>query len=310
MNVGQIALKLILYIAIGYAGRKLRVMGDGFDKLLTNFLISIPVPCMIVKSFDLEFDPARLVACPELLGLSALSMLICFALAQLVFRLMGRGSAGKAARFALIFTNFTFLGFAVVNELYGAEASFYYVIFTLLIRVLFYGGAPVLLGENLGFDGKQALKQLNTPPIYALFIGLLLYITQWQLPTVVDSVVRTLSSMAGPLGLMLCGIIIADARFAGMTQYPCVFWLTALRLLGMPLLMLGVFLLLGVDHEIIRSLNYYFAMPVPSFLPVFLLRYNPEDTTARSVGGYLVVLSTLLCTVTIPLWTLLLERVL
>lgn len=310
MTVGQIALKLILYIAIGFAGRKLRVMGDGFDKLLTKFLIAIPVPCMIIKSLDLEFDPARLIACPELLGLSALSMVICFALGQFIFRRMHSGSAGMVARFALIFTNFTFLGFAVVNELYGAEASFYYVMFTLLIRILFYGGAPLLLGENLGFDRKQALKQLNTPPIYALFIGLLLYITQWQLPAVVDSVVTALGNMSSPLGLMLCGVIIADASFSGIRQYSCVFWLTALRLVGMPILMLGIFMVMGVDHDIIRSLVYYFCMPVPSFLPVFLLRYNPEDGIARSVGGYMVVLSTLLCTVTIPLWSLALERIL
>ena len=311
MTVLQLAIKLMLYIAIGYGARKLRIMQDGFDKMLTRFMMAIPLPCMIINSFQLEFSMDQLMNCPKLVGLSALSLLICFAIGEVVFFGMKRTGLAKAARFSLIFTNFTFFGFAVVSELYGTEASFHYVIFTLLIRVCFYGGAPVLVGAGgQHVDVRTALKQFLSVPVIAVFIGLALYISQLQLPVILSSVMTALGNMCSPLGLMLCGVIIADASFRGILRYPCVIWLSLLRLILIPGIMLGVFLLLGIDHDMIRSLHYYFAMPCATFLPTFFLRYNPDDTEARSMASFLVVCSTLLCIVTIPLWAMVLEHIL
>ena len=308
MTVIQLTVKVMIFIGLGFFARKIKVMGDGFDKLLTKFMMAIPLPCMIINSFRLEFSVQQLMNCPLLIALSAAGLVISFAVGQIIYLAMGKTGLGKSARFAMMFTNFTFFGLPVVSELYGAEASFNYVIFTLLIRIVFYGGAPLLIGDrSQGVNVKQTLKQFFSVPVIAVFIGLVLYVTQLQLPDLVVSVMTTLGNMASPLGLMLCGVIIADASFSGIRRYPCVFWLTALRLIAVPGIMLGLFLLLGIDGDIIRSLNYYFAMPVASFLPTFFLKYRPDDTDARSMSGFLVVCSTLACIVTIPLWAMVLE---
>ena len=68
-------------------------------------------------------------------------------------------------------------------------------------------------------------------------------------------------------------------------------------------------MLLKIDKQTIQSVIFYYAMPVASFLPSFLLRYNPEAVEARVAGGYMVVLSTLACVATVPIWTLLLELI-
>jgi hypothetical protein len=310
MTVLQLAIKLLIYIGVGFFARKRKIIADGFDRMLTKFLMAVPLPCMIINSFRLEFSVEQLMNCPKLIGLAILGLAICFAIGQVLYLAMGRTGLGKAARFAMMFTNFTFFGFAVVSELYGTEASFNYVIFTLPVRIAFYGGAPMLIGERQGVNGKEALKQFLSVPVVAVFAGLALYVTQIQLPEVLSSVMTSLGNMASPLGLMLCGVIIADASFSGIRKYPAVFWLTGLRLIVIPALMLAVFLLLGVDHDIIQSLNYYFAMPVATFLPTFFLRYAPEDVEGRTMSGFLVVASTLACVVTIPLWAMVLEQVL
>jgi predicted permease len=310
MTVLQLAVKLLIFIFIGFAARKLKIMADGFDRMLTKFLMAIPLPCMIINSFRLEFSLDQLMNCPKLIALAVLGLVITFALGQVIYLAMGRTGQGKAARFALMFTNFTFFGFSVVSELYGAEASFNYVIFTLPVRIVFYGGAPMLIGARQGISVKDTLRQFISVPVVAVFIGLVLYVTQLPLPEVVSSVMTSLGNMASPLGLMLCGVIIADASFRGIRKYPAVFWLSGLRLIVVPALMLGIFLLLGVDHDVIRSLNYYFAMPVATFLPTFFLRYAPEDMEGRNMAGFLVVASTLACIVTIPLWAMVLEQVL
>lgn len=310
MTVMQLALKLVILISIGYIARKLKVMPDGFDKMLTRFVMAIPLPCMIINSFNVQFSVKDLINCPAILGLSLLSIGLAFVLAQTVYVKMHRTGIARSVRFALLFTNFTFFGLPVVSELYGTQGVFYYVIFTLPMRLFFYGLAPVLLGSGEDrMSAGEIAKKFFCEPVVAVFIGFGLYVTQLQLPYVVGNVMTTLGNMASPLGLLLCGSIIADAQWKGIVKYPCVIWVSLLRLIILPAAVMGLFMLLGVEHEIIRTTVFYFAMPVASLLPTFCLRYNPDETEGRVAGGYMVVASTLLCVATVPMWALILELI-
>lgn len=308
MTVLELALKLMIFIAVGYVARKLRVMPDGFDKMLTRFVMAIPLPCMIINSFNIEFDLERLLDCPLILALSVGSMALVYVLVH-IGSLRMRPDMRKTARFALMFTNFTFMGLPVVAELYGAQGAFNYVIFTLPIRVIFYGGAALILGKGEKLNVKETLRQFFCEPVVAVFIGFFLYVTQLKLPTVITGVLEGLGNMASPLGLILCGTIIADAKWSGITRYPFVFLVSALRLLVIPAVVTGIFLLIGIDDDLICSTVFYYAMPVASFLPTFLLRYDPDAVEARIAGGYMVVISTVLSVATIPVWTLVLQRI-
>jgi len=307
MHVFALAAKLIIFIVIGYAARKLKAMEDGFDRMLTKFIMSVPLPVMIINSFRIEFSARELLNLPIIIGMSVLTMAVCYGVGEIARRIIG-GGRGKVARFGLTFTNFTFFGLSVVSELYGSQAVFYFVIFTMPIRIMFYGSAPIILGDGTQkLHAKQTAKQFLSPPIIAVFVGLFLYIAQIELPSVIDDVMLTVGNMASPLGLMLCGTIIADAKIRGVLDYPEVIVTSILRLLFMPAIALAIALALRLDKMIIKTIVLYFAMPVASFLPLFSLRYNPHDTDAIAMGSYFVAVSTILCVATIPLWAFLLE---
>jgi len=311
MTVLQLSLKLMLFIVTGFAARKLKVIADGFDKMLSRFVMAVPLPCMIINSFNIEYSAENLLHTPILIGLSVGSMLTMGVFVFLATWKMRDKNMRKTVRFALLFTNFTFLGYPVVSELYGPEGFFNYVIFTLPIRIMFYGGAAVMLGKGgEKINGKETIKKFLCEPVIAVFIGFFLYVTQIKLPEILASAITSLGNMASPLGLILCGTIIADADFKQILKYPDAVLVALARLIVVPAVAVGLFLLIGIDHGMIKNTMYYFAMPVASFLPTFLLRYNPEAEEARVAGGCMVVVSTLLCIVSIPLWTTLLDQLL
>ena len=304
MTVLQLSGKLLLFIAAGFLARKCGVFPDGFDKMLSRFVLAIPLPFMVLSSFRFEYSADRLLETPAILALSVGSMAFLFAVVFLSTAWMKDRAMKKTVRFSLLFTNFTFVGFAVVQELYGAEGFFHYVIFTLPIRLIFYGGASVMLGaggETIQF--RETLKRFLCAPVVAVLLGFFLYAFQIDLPEVLDSTLQSLGNMASPLGLMLCGAIIADADFRAALRHPSVLAVTFCRLLGVPALAIALFRVLGVRPEVLRTTVYYFAMPVASLTPTFLLRYDPEAVEARTAAGYMVVASTLFCVLTIPLWT-------
>lgn len=309
MTVLQLSLKLMLFIAVGYVARKLKVMADGFDKMLTKFVMAIPLPCMIINSFNIEYSVENLIQTPIILALSVGSMAAVGVLAWLATRKMRDPALRKTVRFALLFTNFTFLGLPVVSEIYGPEGVFRYVIFTLPIRVMFYGGAAVMLGRGgEKINVRETVKKFLCEPVIAVFIGFFLYATQLKLPVILSSAITTLGNMASPLGLILCGTIIADADWRGILKQPTAIIVAVIRLTVVPAVVVALFLLVGVEREIIKNTMYYYAMPVASLMPTFLLRYDPEAVDARVTAGYIVVASTLLCIASIPLWTMLLEK--
>ena len=154
------------------------------------------------------------------------------------------------------------------------------------------------------------MKKFLCEPVIAVFIGFFLYVTRIRLPDVLWDTVSSLGAMASPLGLILCGAILADADWRGVFRFPAVFAVAAARLLLIPAIMAALYYLIGVEHEIIRTTVFFFAMPVASLLPTFLLRYDPEAVDARLAGGYMVVVSTLFCIGTIPLWAAVLDKLL
>ena len=305
MTVLQLSIRLLLFIAVGFASRKLKAMPDGFDKMLSRFVMAVPLPCTIISSFQIDYSADNLLTAPVLVALSVGSMAFMFLVVYLATAWIKERATRQTVRFSLLFTNFTFVGFAVVQELYGAGGFFNYVIFTLPIRVIFYGGASLILGKpGEKVNLKETIKRFLCEPVIAVFIGFFLYAFQIDLPEVLDTTITTIGNMASPLGLMLCGAIIADADFRSALRHPSVLVVTFCRLVVIPALAVALFWVLGVRPDILRTTVYFFAMPVASLLPTFLLRYDPEAMEARVVGGYMVVASTLFCVVTIPLWTL------
>ena len=309
MNVLQLSLKLLLFVAVGFVARKTRAMQDGFDRMLSRFVLALPLPCMIVNSFHIQYSLDNILSAPLLLLLGVVCLAVNFGLALLVTLRVRDRDMRRTVSFALLFTNFTFVGFPVVQELYGPEGFFYYVIFTLPVRLVFYGGASVMLGKaGERVDLKETVRRFLCEPVIAVFIGFALYAFQIQLPEVVDSTIAAIGAMASPLGLMLCGTIIADADLRSALKHPSVLAVTFCRLIAVPAAALGLFLVLGVKPEVLRTTLYYFAMPVASLTPTCLLRYDPEAVEARTAAGYIVVVSTLFCVLSIPLWSWLVER--
>ena len=103
-------------------------------------------------------------------------------------------------------------------------------------------------------------------------------------------------------------LIMPDADFRSALKHPMVLVVTLCRLLLIPAAGVALFWAVGVKPEILKSTVYFFAMPVASLTPTFLLRYDPEAAEARTVSGYIVVASTLFCVLTIPLWTIVLDK--
>ena len=136
-------------------------------------------------------------------------------------------------------------------------------------------------------------------------MGLILYLTQIQLPTPIAGVINSLGSCASPLGMLLCGMSLGKYPMKKLLR-PRYFRLPLVRNLLLPALTLGLSLLVGLDKELAQVAVMFTALPVASLIAACTIQYDPNEETQIEAAAA-VLLSTIFAAVTIPLWATLLN---
>jgi predicted permease len=283
-------------------------VGENFEKQLTALIMKIILPCMIVKSMMGTFSWSELKHCGQLVVIAIVLWAITFGLGQVVFRLMGKTPSARIMRFSMMYTNFTFVGIPVIEALYGDLGIFYFVVFVVPYRMVYYSSAePLLSPPNLiraERTLKEKLKGWFSIPVIAVFVGLILYLTQIQLPAPIAGVINSLGSCASPLGMLLCGMSLGKYPIKRLLR-PRYFWLPLVRNLFLPGLFLALSLLIGLEKELAQVVVMFTALPVASLIAAFTIQYDPNEETQFEAAAA-VLLSTAFAAVTIPLWAALL----
>ena len=73
----------------------------------------------------------------------------------------------------------------------------------------------IFCGEK-GIDLKKILTNIN---MIAIFAGVLLFLLRIQLPAPVQDAVDSISSMVGPMGMLILGMLIAEMDLKKLLSY-------------------------------------------------------------------------------------------
>ncbi|MFB0921300.1 MAG: AEC family transporter [Oscillospiraceae bacterium] len=306
----QLSLQLIFLIVIGFFVWRLKMVDEKFDTSLTAFLLNIALPCMIMNSFNAPYSSDEMRNCIILAVIGILYMALCYAIGQLIFIGCGRSFTGRMLRFGAMFTNFSFVGMPVAQALYGRTGLLYFVVFIAPIRLVYYSTFKPLLSPQGTAHEKMGLlehvKRWLSPPILAVFIGLLLYLTGFKLPTPVDKTISAIGAVTSPLGMILCGISIGKNKLRSLLK-PKYLLMPLLRNMILPAVTTAIMYSLPLDPLVAKTVIIYSALPVASMLAALTIRFEPSPE-ARLESAGAVFYSVAACAVSIPLWAFLAEQ--
>ena len=303
MTALQVALEFAVFVVLGLFIVRIGLVGPDFRAALAKYVTNVALPCMIARTIYAQTD--RFTGVGKVLLLAVLSVALLLLVGEAVYLLSKKSEAGKSARFSMAFGNFTFMGFPVVENLYGAEGLFVFTLFTVPIRPIFYSLPGFLLrGEGASakkLSAKEVLKLFFSPPIVAVLVGLALYLLRLQPPLFLDKAVQALGSTASVLGMLLVGMGMAGISARTLWQRRSALLIVLSKAILSPLVMLGLFLLFPLDGESKRVLFMYGAVPVPSLLTAFSYN-NGRSPEACEEASAAVLLSTLLRVATLRVW--------
>ena len=220
--------------------------------------------------------------------------MVVIPLAILGARLIFKGDyLRKIATYGLSFSNFGFMGNAVMQALFP-EIFLEYSVFTLpLWIIIMLWGVPYLLVSD-SREGKvsigERLKPLLNPMIICMLIGMVLGLTgvAAHLPTSVKDVISVSGGCMSPVAMLLTGITVAKTSLPKLLKKPRVYVLTAVRLLLFPLIFIAIFAFIPkgtvITETFLICAAASLAMPLGLNTIVVPGAYGKDTTDAASMA--------------------------
>ncbi|MHB8961611.1 MAG: AEC family transporter [Saccharofermentanales bacterium] len=311
MNASNLAIIMFLLILVGYTSRKLNLVDEKFGSGLSKFIFNFVFPAIVIHSMSIPFERGDLDNSITLMVISTLTMVLMFGIARLANLFTGKKDAmAGIMTFALLFPNFTFMAFPVMETLFPDRGLFYITMYTIPTRLAIYIIGPLLIkpkGEDIpaGQLIKDSIRAMLTPPVLAIPIGFLIYFTGMHIPAALGDTLGYLAKTATPMGMALTGIMLADASFRRMFGESRLYLLTALRLVIVPVICYFLLLPFGLDPVVFKIAVLYTTLPVASSTTVFALQYKGDASNAAGS----VFLTTVISILTVPLCAYILELV-
>ena len=298
---------LFLLLIIGYISKKLRVISNDMNRDLSNFIISIALPCLIITTLSsFEFSKDMVVKSGKLFliswGVYGLSITISYIVPKLI---KAEGTSRDIFQFMVVFSNVGFMGYPVVNAVFGETGVFYTALYNLPFNMVLWSfgvavlSRPTMKKNKLAFDerGSIQIKQLLNPGLIAVFIGFAMFLTSTKLPIPVHKTFKMVGDVTTPMSMVFIGSILADIHIKEIFSNIRVFIVSGVRLIVLPLLVLFILKMFSLDEMMTGIPVLIAAMPVAANCAIMSTRYENDYYLASQA----IFISTMLSMVTIPL---------
>lgn len=196
------------------------------------------------------------------------------------------------------FGNVSYLGLPVLTGLYGYEAAKYALFYDLLAStpLLWLVGAPMAsrYGENKKLKVRESLKTIiSLPPIWGIFAGIVLNVTNTQLPAFVQKALGMFGDLVVPLMIFSIGLALTLPKVKhAYAIIPAVI----IKLAIVPFISFVTAYFLGLKGNALASCLIEGAMPTMVLSLLIAARFKLDV----SMSAFIIVVTTFLSFITLP----------
>lgn len=291
---------LLLTMAVGFAARRLRIIGEHGVNQANNCVFRVFLPLLLCFNL-MDTDLGTAVDTKALIYALTTTLVMFGLLMAFTPRFVKRRSACSVLIQGVARSNYAIFGIPLVMSMYPqADTSIAALMVVVVVPVFNVMSTIVLMmfsEEKVG-AGKMLKGVLTNPLIVGTALGFALWRLNVQLPPLVDAPLRALAKIASPLALFLLGASIdfGKARAnAGLLSAGVLG-----RLVIVPLIFLTGAVLIGVRDVSLAAMIAVYASPTSvSSYPMAQQMGGDSDLAAAQV-----VFTTALSIITVFLWVL------
>jgi predicted permease len=289
--------KLLFTMAVGYYLARKEILTKEVNRKLSTMIVDVTVPLLIISSASTAPADGKGDVILMLVGGAVLYCffpLFGFLAAKLV-----RAPKGQTGIYTcmMMFANTAFMGYPVVQALYGASSIFYTTIFNFGYNVLFYTIGSYLIDKEGGAASKFDPRRLLSAGLITGILSIVLYFSGITLPDLIIQPCSFIGNITTPMSMLIIGANMYGFSFKDIFGEKRLYVMTFLRLIVMPLITAFYLSLLTDNKALICMASITIGMPIGSMVAMAGSKY---ENTAR-VSNICVVMSTLCSMITIPI---------
>lgn len=304
-------LVLMAFAVPGFLFVKTKALSSAQISPFSKVLVYACQPCLQLYAFQTaDCTPALLrdmglffLFCT---GVQLLMMLVM----TLSFRFRLKDAMRRACAASGVFGNVGFLGIpllqALLPEESAADAIALAAAFSLSMNLIAWtGGLFLLTGERKHI---RARAMLCNPSMLTFYVAFPLFLLGIRLPVMALDAVTLMGRMSTPVCMLVLGMRLACTPFRQIVTDRFAWRACAGKLLVMPLLALASVAFLPLPYYFRATLFLLCCCPSASVVQNFSEIYLPDSAvSAKRTAADAILLSNLLCILTIPLLFLLLQ---
>lgn len=294
--------KLFLILCLGVLLAHVGILDVHTKQRLTKLLLTVATPMMMIDAFhdrmlmaaeqsstqDISVGMLFLISFGFYIVLTVLSVLLVFCM-----------RIPKADRrlylFMTIFGNIGFMGFPIVQSVYGTEAVFYGAILNSVFNIIVYTFGVVLMGSGTD-NTKKAIpwrKLLLTPAVICTAVGVVIFVCKIRLPAMLADTCDTLGGLTSPLAMLVVGANLHGMKLKEVLTDMRLNLYVLLRQMLLPLIFWAIVHPVVTHPVLAPTLLLMACMPVANTTALFATEYGGNERLA-SQGIFLTTLCSLI----------------
>ncbi|MBQ3055477.1 MAG: AEC family transporter [Oscillospiraceae bacterium] len=286
---------MFFFMSIGYVFRKKGILDIHAGSALSRLIVNVFMPAMVVRSFAKNFTPDVFHDKLMIILLSCVVLFVTAIGSVFLARLFSKNHDTQGIyMYSFTIPNLGYMGYPLIGAIFGQSALLDAMVYCLPYNIYIYTiGMAVLTKQR----SKSVLGLLTNPAIVAMLVGMVLGLCRVELPGVVSGILDTADACVSPCAMILTGTVFARIDVKSMFVSPKSYLASGIRLLGIPLLMLGILKLLHVPPNWILPCVGILAMPLGLNSVIFPEAYGGDAES----GARVCFMSAILAVITIPI---------
>lgn len=281
--------EMFLILLIGAAAYRAGFADRETSKKMSAILLNVISPCVIIMSYQIEFQKDLLLELAVTALLSAVSFLMAIIISQLVIRKKGNPDT-EVERLSVVYSNCGFIGIPLINGILGAKGVFLMSAYITVFNILIWSHGVMTMNGKAGSFAEIAKNFMRSSTI-AIGIGIVFFINRLHLPEVIAAPLSMVGDMNTPVAMMISGINLAESNFLSSLKNSRIYLISGIKLMVIPLMTLIMLLLCKAERTIAITILTAAACPSGAMGTMFALEYNKNSGYASKLFTITTVLS-------------------
>jgi len=305
----SIILTLFILMVCGFACRKFSIINNASSKGLSQLIISIGQPAMIIAALaNAEYSEENLTIAWQVTLISFAMHTLLALMAFGICRLLKKNPDQiKIFEFSLVFGNCGFIGFPILDSILEpimgkGAGSFMGAFYVISFHLFLWTWGIIILArgrEDIRMTPKKAFFNYGTIPC-AIGVALYLFKPVFDVTAEFDFLGKSLDylgNLCTPISVLITGALLATLPLKKIFTNSRIYLHSAIKLLALPLIFCVLAKLCGLDHTYILMITAMAGVPSAATITMLAELYEIEPAYASQTVG----VSSVLSTATLPL---------